>query len=221
MKAAVWQRAVTAQVIPHLPGEWLATGYALIQAPVGHLARAVVRNPSSYGPSYELLVMVQPLYVEMEGWQGRSTIQLGRGRGQGYWPGFSTAAEGTESTARMVRLVESDALPYLTEYGTLEGFRRMCREAAAEHPSFGKVYLLQQQAATEVLLDEPGAALATLAEIRATADAVAGAPAWLTELAAQADAFRALVATDLPAAVRELGQVEERMRARLDIPGVG
>lgn len=215
MKAEVWRRAVTAHVVPRLPGTWLATGYALVQAPITHLASAVVRVPSSYGTSYRLQVVVQPLYVELEGWQGRSLRQLGRGRGQGHWPGFDTVNEGAESMGRLAVLVESDALPLFAEHGTLAGFRRLCQNAAAEHPSFGKVYPLREQAATEVLLGENTAAVATLDEIQAIADATDEAPSWLHQIAAEADSFREAVAADPTAAADTLAAVEERMRTTL------
>lgn len=218
MKAEVWRRAVNAHVVPRLPGAWLATGYALVQAPVAHLANAVVRIPSSYGTSYRLHVVVQPLYVELEGWQGRSLRQLGRSRGQGYWPGFDTVGEGSESMGRMAVLVESDALPLLAEHGTLAGFRRLCQDVAAEHPSFGKVYPLREQAATEVLLGDSAAAVATLNEIRAIADATNEAPSWLHRIAAEADSFRAMVSADPTAAADALTGVEERMRTSLRLP---
>jgi hypothetical protein len=207
-------------VIPRLPGEWLVTGYALVQALVEHLACAVIRDPSSFGPSYRLRVMIQPLYVEMDGWQGRSTIQLGRGHGQGLWPGFDSVAEGAESMRRMAELVESDALPYFAAHGTLQDFRELCRDTAAAHPSFGKVYPLRQQAATEVLLDEYAAAIGTLTEIRTIADTTRDAPDWLKAIADEADAFRTLVATDPAAARTALSEVEDWMRARLQLPGV-
>jgi hypothetical protein len=219
MKAAVWRRAVVAHVLPTLPGEWLVTNYALVQAPVVHLARAVVRRPSSFGDSYYLHVVVQPLYVDMETWQANMDFLLGHATGEGYWPGFASPADGSTALAGLARLVRDEAMPYLAAHGTPDGFLALCRAAVARHPSFGKVYPMRQQAATEALLGDLAAAARTLAEIRRIADQTPDAPRWLHDIADEADLFAAAVRTDPATVPDRLSTVEQRMRAQFRLPG--
>lgn len=209
MKAATWRRAVTESVLPGLPGGWLATGYALVQEPIGPLARAIVRSPGYY-----LYVTVQPLYVEMDTWQANTRLQLG-----GLWPGFDRPAEAADALGPLAALLRNEAVPYLAEHGTPAGFRELCRAEAAALPSFGRVYLLRQQAATEALLGDHAAAAATLAEIGTTAAAVPGAPSWLTVLAAEAGEFRRALADDPASVTARLTATEALMRQRLGLPG--
>ena len=219
MKAAVWRRAVTASVLPGLPGDWLATGYALVQEPIGPLARAIVRSPSSYGTGYYLYVTVQPLFVEMETWQANMPVQLGHAAGRGRWPGFDRLDQSAGAFDALAELIREEALPYLAEHGTPAGFRELCRAEAAAMPGFGRVYLQRQQAATEVLLGDHAAAAATLAEIGATAAAVPGAPPWLAELAAEAGEFRRMLADDPGSVEDRLAATGTHMRQRLGLPG--
>jgi hypothetical protein len=218
MKSDVWKPAVTRHALPELPGDWLVGSSTLVMAPVGHVAGAVVRNNSSFGTAYYLYVTVQPLYVEMDNWQGDLTLQLGHASGEGYWPGFDTPDDGAESMRTLARLVREEAVPYLARFTSPEGFLELCRRAAAEHPAAGKVYLLRQQAATELLLGDAAAATGTLATIRAAADATADPPRWLLDIAADADALRATVTADPDAGRRLLAETERRMRERLRLP---
>jgi hypothetical protein len=218
MKSTTWRRAVENDVLPALPGDWLATGYAILQAPIGPLARAIVRTPSSFGSNYYLHVTVQPLYIEMEGWQADLRLQLGHATGEGLWPGFETLQEGTESLRRLANRIQDEALPYLSKHGTPDGFIRLCREQAANHPSFGKVHLLRQLAATEALTSDLAAARRTLTEIDSVAAGVPGAPSWLRDIAAEADSFRATVTTRPDSVPGLLATTEEHMRRRLGLP---
>jgi hypothetical protein len=219
MKAALWRRGVTDEVLPGLPGEWVVANYALVQAPIGPLARAVVRSPGSFGSGYYLYVTVQPLYVAMETWQANLRLQLGRAAGHGMWAGFDRSAEAPAALDQLAGLIRDEAVPYLAEHGTAEGFRELCRAEAAAMPGFGRVYLLRQQAATEALLGDYPAAAATLDEITATAAAVPGAPDWLTGLAAEAGEFRAALNGDPGSVPARLAATETLMRQRLGLPG--
>lgn len=68
------------------------------------------------------------------------------------------------------------------------------------------------------LLDEYATAIGALTEIHTIADTTRDAPDWLTAIADEADALRTLVAADPAAARTTLSEVEDRMRARLQLP---
>ncbi len=218
MKAPLWKRAITKYVVPELPGSWIVRGPDFVLAPVGPIACAIVRSNSGFGAAYYLHATIQPLYVDAEGWQADFTVRLGQATSQWYWPGFERLEDGEESMRSLVELIRAEALPYFSRYSTPEGFLRLCRNAVSEHPSFGKVHLLRQQAPTELLVGDVEAAVATLAEIGSVVETVDDPPRWLVDIGAEAKALGAELLHDPAAARGELLKVEHRMRSRLKLP---
>jgi len=214
----LWKRAVRTSTVPELPGDWLVQGTALVRLPVGPVACAVVRNNSGFGSGYYAHVTLQPLYVPADTWQATLGFRLGERTAQSLRPGFDTPEEGAESMRELAGLVRAEALPHFERYGTPDGFLELCRSAAAEHPAAGRVHLLRQQAATEILLGERDAALATLDAIAEVAHATTDAPAWLSTHAEEAERLSLLVDEGLEKARAELSDTETRTRAAFRLP---
>ncbi|MFD7713886.1 hypothetical protein ACFV6E_39545 [Streptomyces sp. NPDC059785] len=165
---------------------------------------------------------MQPLYVPMDTWQASSGFRLGERTGHPLRPGFDTPEEGAESMRELAALVRTEALPHFERYGSPQGFLDWCRTAAAGHPVADRARLLRQQAATEVLLGQVSAALATLDGVSAVADGVPDPPDWLSVLDKEARQLSRLVREEgLEAARADLAQTETLMRTALGLPSRG
>lgn len=221
MRGPIWQKAVKRFVLPELPGTWLVRTGELIMEPVGHVACAVGRLNARNGPTFSLFAHVQPLYVQIGGWQSMLALRLGRQGAGVSLPAFDTPEEGAHTMRSMVDLIRHEALPYFTSYGHLAGLLELCRVENRKFQAGGHYEILRQQAATEVMLGADSEAVVTLERLAKLMRALMsdGQPLpWMSDVLSDGETFRDRIIKDPANARAWLAQIEQEQRKELRLP---
>ena len=180
----VWRDAVARDVVPRLPGQWLARDYDLVRLPAAPvLCRVVPGRWSGYA-------VITPLYVPGPDGSLQFSIEL-----------RSAAEDSTGPVEPLLEDLTGIALPFFDRYGHPDGLRQLCRERVTGVPADRvNPHDLRCLAASEVVLGryaEAAETYAVLARLTAADDT-----AWVREIAQEAHVRSVLLRHD-PAVVHE------------------
>jgi hypothetical protein len=206
-----WAVAAKRYAMPHLPGQWLAVGRALIMQPVGLIARGVAAQ------RFSVVTVLHPLYLPLEyldtGWILAHNAQM-----PGLFKSFRKAPDGEVYMTELAEAIRENLLPFFEDFGSLEGFLSWCQ--SVNSPSgFEDPNILMWQAATAIILRKDDVAIHALDLIQHIAETDSSEPdsPWLPPLANQAASLAARVKASAESARDHLlaGVSEQRRRRGL------
>lgn len=181
----VWRDAVARELVPRLPGRWLARDYDLVRLPASPVMCVIL--PGRRGGH----AVLHPLYVPDQYGILQFFTELR----------YAVADAVPDPLEPLLNDVTGNALPYFDRHGHPAGLRQLCQERVAAAPAgHADPHDLRCLAASEVILGDYAAAAATYATL-ATAISTDSA-AWAQEIAEEAHVRSRLLHHD-PAVVHE------------------
>ncbi|MEV6843303.1 hypothetical protein [Actinoplanes sp. NPDC051411] len=187
----IWRDAVARQVVPRLPGRWLARDYDLVRLPASPVTCLV--SPGRLSGH----AVICPMYIP-----DQFSLQFSVGLRS------AVNDRAPDPIEPLLAELTGVALPFFDRYGHPDGLRALCRERVDAAPA-GHVnpHDLRCLAATEVVLGRYAEAAASYASL---AERAAGASQdWLKELGEEARARSVLL-------LHEPTVVHDALRATID-----
>jgi len=197
----VWQDWLRREVLPRLPGQWIARDFFAAREPV--TAVACVLLPGRWR-GYALL---RPLYVPKDYW----TLQ------------FVKDLNGLDNKPAadpqpLLRELTDVAVPFFDRHGHLDGVWQLCRGRITGRPrSRINPHDLNCRAATEVMLGRYDAAASSYAGLATMVAAEHDPPDWLTDLGEQARVRAGLLPNHGDAVCQALIATADQQRANLGL----
>jgi hypothetical protein len=120
----VWRQAVNRYLLPDLPGQWTAAGWAVHQRPAGWLTRTVLA--SIHWSTLRANAVVQFLAVPHGFWVANCSLELGQ------WPVPSTVEEAEPMMRELGRAIADKGVPYFDAEATLDARLAYLRRRVAD-----------------------------------------------------------------------------------------